>query len=158
MDPQARLSGAMAPSTHEMISGMAAGTPVMTLRGAVAVQDLLPCDRLVTRSGARVLRAVTCTQATVALVRFPAGTLGHDRPDAALLLAPGQGVLVRDWRAHALYGQSQAVVPAARLADGQVVRRMPPAPVRLFTLHLDGPQVVQAAGLDLACAPADVPA
>lgn len=153
MDPQAHSFGAQAPQSDDLPCGIAADTPVMTLRGPVAVQDLRPGDRLVTRSGARPLRAVTCTQATVAMVRFPAGTLGHDRPEDALTLAPGQGVLVRDWRAQALFGQPQAVVPAARLVDGRLVRRLPAAPVRLYTLHLDGPQVVQAGGLDLAFAP-----
>lgn len=158
MNPQARTLGPWARTHDDTTPGIAAGTPVMTLRGPVPVQDLVPGDRLVTRSGARALRAVTTAQVTVALVRFPAGTLGHDRPEDALLLAPGQGVLIRDWRAMALYGQPQAVVPAARLADGRLVRRLPAAPVRLFTLHLDGPQIVQAGGLDLAFAPADVPA
>lgn len=158
MDPQAQPLGAWALSPDDTTPGIAPDTPVMTLRGAVPVQSLMPGDRLVTRSGARVLRAVTCRQATVALVRFPAGTLGHDRPEDALLLAPGQGVLIRDWRAMALFGRPQAVVPAARLADGVTVRRLPAAPARLFSLHLDGAQVVQAGGLDLAFAPSDVPA
>lgn len=153
MDPQAQHPGAWPAS-----SGVAADTPVMTLRGPVPVQHLAPGDRLVTRSGARVLRAVTCRQAMVALVRCPAGALGHDRPEDAVLLAPGQGVLIRDWRAMALFGRPQAVVPAARLADGVTVHCLPATPLRLFRLHLDGPQVVQAGGLELAFAPVDVPA
>lgn len=158
MDPQVQHRDAWVTAPDIALSGIGPGTPVMTMIGARPVETLAPGDRLVTRAGVRVLRGLSVTEARVAMVGFPAGTLGHDRPQEALLLAPGQGVLIRDWRAKALFGQTQAVVPAARLVDGRLVQRMAEASVRLFTLHLDGHQIVQAGGLDLAFAPADVTA
>lgn len=158
MDPQVQHRDAWVTSPDLALTGIAPGTPVMTMTGARPVEMLAPGDRLITRAGMRVLRAIHVAETRVAMVSFPAGTLGHDRPTEALLLAPGQGVLIRDWRAMALFGRPQAVVPAARLVDGRIVQRLPEAPVRLYTLQMDGPEIVQAGGLDLAFVPAEVTA
>ena len=40
------------------LPGILSGTPVLTLDGEVPVQFLCPGDRIITRSGARVLRGV----------------------------------------------------------------------------------------------------
>jgi hypothetical protein len=130
--------------------GMAMGTVVMTAAGALPVEFLEPGDRVITRSGLRRVVEVQVKTGMADVVRIAASTLGHDRPAEAVTLAATQAVLVRDWRAKAMFGAPQAVVAAARLADGTLIRRERAA-VRMFTLVLDAPAVVQAGGMDLAC-------
>ena len=82
--------------------------------------------------------------------------MGHDRPDQDLLLSPGQPVLIRDWRAKALYGVEVAAIPVARLADGEFICVEAFRNARLFTLRFDEDEVIYAEGLELAC-PAFLP-
>lgn len=141
------------------LQGITAGTPVLTLEGELPVQFLAPGDRVITRSGARVLTAVEVTVVRdAAMVRISASALGHDRPENDLFVAPTQPILVRDWRAKALYGTDSAMVEAQRLADGDYIRKEVVAEVRLFTLRFAREEVIYAAGLELSCAPALIPA
>jgi hypothetical protein len=126
---------------------MVAGTMVRTLEGVLPVEYLTPGDRIVTRNGARRLTSVSVqARKMVDLVRIRASTLGHDRPEQDLLVSPGQPILIRDWRAQAIFGAPVAAVPAARLADGEFV----------FMLRFDEDEVIYAEGLELAC-PAFLP-
>lgn len=137
--------------------GMMAGTMVRTLDGLIPVEFLTPGDRIVTRAGARRLTSVSVVvRKQVELVRVKASTMGHDRPDQDLLLSPGQPVLIRDWRAKALYGVSVAAIPASRLADGEFICVETHRNARLFTLRFDDDEVIYAEGLELAC-PAFLP-
>ena len=137
--------------------GMLAGTMVRTLEGVLPVEYLTPGDRIVTRSGARRLTSISVvSRKMVDLVRIRASTMGHDRPDQDLLLSPGQPVVIRDWRAQALYGVPAAAIPAARLADGEFVCLETHRQVRLFVLRFDDEEVIYAEGLEIAC-PAFLP-
>jgi Hint domain len=136
---------------------MLAGTMVRTLDGLLPVDFLTPGDRIVTRAGARRLTSISVVaRKQVDLVRLRASTLGHDRPDHDLLLSPGQPVIIRDWRAQALYGVPVAAIPAARLADGEFICVEQHRNVRLYTLRFDEDEVIYAEGLELAC-PAFLP-
>lgn len=130
---------------------------VRTLDGLIPVDFLTPGDRIVTRAGARRLTSVSVVlRKQVDLVRVKASTMGHDRPDQDLLLSPGQSVLIRDWRARALYGVAVAAIPVARLADGEFICHETVSNARLFTLRFDEDEVIYAEGLELAC-PAFLP-
>lgn len=132
--------------------GLLAGTQVRTLDGLMPVDYLEPGDRIVTRDGARRLVAVSVrNRRMAAVVRIRATTLGHDRPEQDLLLAPGQPVMIRDWRALALYGADAAAIPASRLADGEFIVTEVLRQVRLYTLHFAGEEVIYADGLEIAC-------
>lgn len=125
-------------------AGIAAGTPVLTLDGALPVQFLSPGDRVITRSGARVLQGVEVTTVRdAALVRV----------DVDARIAAGQPVHLRDWRARALCGHAAASVPAGRLADGETLCRERRDEARLFTLRFEREEVIYAGGLELTCAP-----
>jgi hypothetical protein len=66
-------------------AGLAPGTIVFTLDGALPVEVLVPGDRIVTRSGARVLKEVTVLSgARGFLLRF-------DQPE--VIYADGQELL-----------------------------------------------------------------
>ncbi len=135
-------------------SGIAAGSMVLTLRGAVAVEDLQIGERIITRNGARSLRALECEAVTdLAVVRIAPGALGHDRPEVELTVPAGQQVFLRDWRAQAIYGTREAMIPAARLVDGEFLRAEQAGELRLFRLAFDRPEIIYADGVELACAP-----
>jgi hypothetical protein len=136
---------------------MAAGTRIRTLDGELPVEFLEPGDRIVTRSGARRLVAVSLRLAPmVDIVRLRTSTLGHGRPEADLLLGPGQPVIVRDWRSRILYNAKVAAVPSARLADGEFALREIHRKVHLYTLRFEEDEVIWAEGVELAC-PAVIP-
>lgn len=134
------------------LTGLPLGTLVMTLDGALPVEHLSPGDRVITRAGALRLRGITVTVAQDAdIVAVAQGALGHDRPGRALMLPAAQPVLVRDWRARALFGADAAVVPVARLVDGQFLARTTLPEVRLFALDFGCDAVVYADGVETAC-------
>ncbi|MGB8622907.1 MAG: Hint domain-containing protein, partial [Paracoccaceae bacterium] len=66
--------------------GLAQGSVVLTLDGALPIEFLTPGDRIITRNGARTLRGVDVRTLDQAPMRIAPGTLGHDRPDEALLI------------------------------------------------------------------------
>jgi hypothetical protein len=157
MDSEAPFSRSAGGTGIDPQPGMLAGTTVRTLEGVLPVEYLTPGDRIVTRNGARRLTSVSVqVRKMVDLVRIRASTLGHDRPEQDLLVAPGQPLLIRDWRARAIFGQPVAVIPAARLADGEFISLETHRLVRLFTLRFDEDEVIYAEGLELAC-PAFLP-
>ena len=134
--------------------GMAMGTQVMTLDGALPVEYLTPGDRILTRAGARVLRAIEMTRIQNArVVRISESTLGADVPVEAILVTQDQPILIRDWRAKAMYGAAMAMIPARRLVDGEYIRAEVVADLRLFSLHFEAAEVIYAGGLELFCAP-----
>ena len=143
----------------DAVTGLAMGTRVMTLQGALPVEFLSVGDRVVTRSGARVLRAIRVTVLQdVAVVQVAPGALGHDRPEGQMCLPAGQPVLLRDWRAQALYGAREEAVPVARLVDGEFLRAGRAAEMRLFRLEFDTPETIFADGVEIACLPQTVAA
>lgn len=95
-------------------AGLATGTNVMTLDGAIPVEFLSPGDRIITRSGMRrLVRLEAADFDDLCPCRISAAALGHDRPEADVELGPATPMHIRDWRAAALYGRNTAQVAAA---------------------------------------------
>lgn len=134
------------------VLGMLGGTTVLTLEGALPVEFLEPGDRVLTRMGARRISRIEVTVVRHArVVRIAADTFGAGKPQDEVTVAAAQGILLRDWRAQALYGAAQAVVPASRLTDGLLARSAVLAEARLYALGFEEPAVIYAGGLELAC-------
>lgn len=139
--------------------GLALGTQVLTLEGALPVEFLTPGDRIITRAGSRRLASIEMTLVQNAQVlRIAADTLGVDRPTEDLIVSPDQPIMVRDWRAKAMTGNASAMIAAARLVDGEFIRKETQAEMRFYTLRFDEDVVIYAGGLELACTPAPVAA
>jgi hypothetical protein len=142
---------------HETVAGIGAGADVLTADGAIAIEHLEPGDRIVTRSGLRPLRALRSRVWSGAAVEIAGGALGHDRPDAALRLAPGQAVRISPRVAARRAASGQPSVPgyatAAALADTPGIARAAPRPTRFYSLHFDAPEVIYADGVELLCLP-----
>ncbi|SEB58771.1 Hint domain-containing protein [Rhodobacter sp. 24-YEA-8] len=140
-------------------AGLTVGTTVLTLEGDLPVQFLAPGDHVVTRSGAKILKSIKVSvMRDAGMIRVNASALGHDRPEADCFLAPGQKIMLRDWRARALYGQDVAMIEAQRLCDGDYIRFETVSEIRLFTLAFDGDEIIYANGMELHCAGAPVTA
>jgi hypothetical protein len=133
------------------LHGLLAGALIFTQDGELPVEHLCQGDRIITRdAGYATLLSLEAAQVTTDLVRIRQGSLGRNRPPGDMLLPAGQRLLLRDWRARALYGKAQALVPASQLVDGEFVTRAGRREVRLLTLRFRRPHVIYANGLELA--------
>ena len=139
--------------THEAPvepAGVLSGSIILTLDGAMPVEHLLPGDRIVTRDyGTAILISVYRHVTRVRAVRILAGTLGDTRPDRDVILPEGQQMLVRDWRAAALFGMRQARAPASALIDGEFVVSEGLQTMTLHELRFATSQVIYVDGLEL---------
>jgi hypothetical protein len=77
------------------------------------------------------------------------------RPDQEVLLPASQEILLRDWRAKALFGAAQALVPVSRLVDGSFVCALGEIEMGLHELVFDRPHILYVDGLELASARQD---
>lgn len=152
---QATLHTAFAKTIATLDHGLAFGTTVLTLEGILPVEFLTPGDRIVTRDGAQRLSSIEVTIVQNArVIRITEGTLGIDRPEGDMIVSPDQPILIRDWRAKAVFGTPTAMVPAAQLADGEYIRAEVIPEVRFYTLRFADNAVIYAGGLELATSPA----
>ena len=140
-----------ASSETQMTIGMAQGTLVLTAEGLIPVDYLTAGDRIITRDGVRVLAHISVHVLAGEVVRVSASSQGHARPEEDVILGCDQAVLIRDWRAKALYGAAQALVPVSRMVDGEMVRREKAVGLRMYMLGFAAPQVVYAGGLEVGC-------
>ncbi len=125
------------------------------MTGPCAAEALKAADRLITRAGVLRLAGIAVRlERGAGVFRVSARALGHDRPADDILLPADQPILLRDWRAQALFGQPQAVVPLHRLADGVHIRPAPATDLRMVCLSLPRGAVLYAGGLELPSFPA----
>ena len=99
------------------------------------------------------LRSLSRHRSHTPLVRIRAGSLGHTRPERDVLLPAAQPILVRDWRARAIFGRDQALVAAARLVDGAFVTHAGEATLDLYVLDFAAPHILYLDGLEVASRP-----
>lgn len=147
--PMARAGG----KTNACEAGLAPGTTVLTMDGAIPVEFLNPGDRIITRRGVRKLKAImrhNLPEGTPRIV-VSADALGG-KPANEITLMPGQRVLVRDWRAQALWGKDIAAPQAARLVDGEHIRTETSGRQIMLSLYFGAPEILYADGLELASA------
>ncbi|SLN36373.1 hypothetical protein PEL8287_01723 [Roseovarius litorisediminis] len=146
-----RDNGKPAAQSPKEINGLMADSIVMTMQGEKQVQDICPGERIITRdSGMAVVKSVRSHTAHMRSVHIKAGSLGHTRPERDVTLSAGQNILIRDWRAQALFGVSRALVPASRLVDGEFVTFGDTITTTLYELSFDRPHVLYVDGLEVA--------
>lgn len=141
---QSTLEGPLSPA------GVIAGSIVLTLDGEMPIEHLSPGDRIITRdTGTAVLRGLHRHALRTRAVRILAGSLGDTRPDRDVILPEAQQILVRDWRAKALFGLREALAPAAALVDGEFITFEGVMTLVLYELQFEGAHVVYVDGLEL---------
>jgi hypothetical protein len=124
----------------------AAGTRILTPRGAVAVERLRQGDLVLTVSGGRErirwigYRDVDCrrhiNRERVLPIRIAAHAFGEDRPRRPLLLSPDHSVFVEG-----------VLIPVRFLVNGSTIRQTDADTVSYFHIELDRHEVVLADGL-----------
>jgi len=150
-DTVGRHDGSTAARPQMHIPGLWAKGILLTAVGERRVGDLLPGDRIITRDrGMVTLRGLTRRRLRMPVVRVKAGSLGHRRPERDALLPVSQRILLRDWRARALFDRDQALVAVSRLVDGEFVTHEGTVTLELCDLDLGGPHILYLDGLEVA--------
>ncbi|KIC51083.1 Hint domain-containing protein [Tateyamaria sp. ANG-S1] len=131
--------------------GLVSGTLLLTSDGEIPVEYLSAGDRIVTRNAGMVpLTATQSYRTTDEAVKIAAGSLGDTKPTHHVIIPAAQMVLVRDWRARAMRGAAQAVMPAGCLIDDEFITSLGPRQMTLVRLGFEAPHVVYADGLELS--------
>ena len=146
-----REGGFQPVGAEEIYTGFLADSIIMTMKGEMRVADLKEGDRVITRDqGMSVLRAVHKRTVTAPCIQIRAGSLGHTRPERDTLLPAGQPILIRDWRARAVFGAPTAMVPAECLVDGEFITLRADETYTVYELEFDTDHVIYVDGLEVA--------
>jgi hypothetical protein len=135
-----------------------AGTRIMTARGPVAVEELLPGELVLTRdNGAQPLRWVgqrhlsyneLLARPALQPVRIGPGALGAEGPERSMLVSPQHRVLIEGARAEMYFGESEVLVPAKYLTDlAEVTRALPAEGVTYVHILFDQHEIVLSDGI-----------
>lgn len=132
----------------------AAGSRIVTDRGAVAVEDLCLGDRVLTRDhGYRPIRWIGAREfSDLQLVEFPelrpiaiaAGALDGVLPLSTLTVSPQHRILMRD--VEALAGDREILVPAIALTDREGISQAVAGGVIYYHLMFDAHEVICSEG------------
>ncbi len=147
------------PLFEDAFCAFSRGTIVDTETGPVAIEDLLPGDRLITGDGdAQPLLWKGRTTLVpgrpgpqgrnLRLTRIMADSFGLQRPMSDVLAGPAARLLHRPDHLRARTGCARILTPVQRLLDGiNVIETAPPTPVELFHICLPRHAVIRVAGL-----------
>ena len=148
--------GGPAPHTGQFSSyaildtGLLQGAMLLTLDGEMPVEFLSVGDKLITRdSGVSKVKHIQHCTREIHSISFAAGSLGHTRPERDAVLAGNQMVLIRDWRARAMFNSERSLVAARSLVDDEFVIDMGMRETTLYQIFCDGPHIIYADGLEL---------
>lgn len=141
-------SGTYITSRDDPFVCFAAGTLILTIDGPRPIDALRVGDRVLTMdNGFRPIRWIS--QSTVraagdlASVRILAGTLGNDRD---LWVSPDHRMLVSDWRAEVMFGETEVLVAAKHLVNGRTIRIDPRPEITYCHILFDDHEIVFAEG------------
>ncbi|AHM05720.1 iron-regulated protein frpC [Roseibacterium elongatum DSM 19469] len=127
----------------------------MTADGLLPAAFLSAGDRIVTRRGLRPLRALIRRplRPGTRCVQVARDAFGG-KPDRDVVLMPDQRILIRDWRAQAMWQRKAAAPRITQVIDGQYVRWSDHTPEAVLQLFFGQPEILYADGLELASADA----
>lgn len=142
---------------HCIVPCFTPGTMILTNRGEIAVEDLEPGDRILTRDhGFQPLRwtarrALTAADTLAADGRFaPVRILrdafGPGLPAQDLVVSPQHRMLLGGTRAEMLFGETEVLVPAIHLVGLPGIERAGPGAVTYIHLLFDTHQIIHADG------------
>ena len=132
------------------LAGIPQGFDILTCEGALPVETLVKGDRVISRTtGSVALLGVRCRVLETHVVEVAPNVLRDYTQTDCLILPAAQRVLLRDWRAKALFGQPQAVAPVGALVDHGFIRDLGMQEICVFDLSFTRDQVIYAAGLEM---------
>lgn len=150
-----------APPFEEAFAAIGRGAIVQTEMGPVAVEDLLPGDRVKTESnGFQTLRwrgtmtivpgAQNRRPEMGTMTRLTADAMGFGRPGPDLVLGPSARVLHKAPGISTLTGSEVALIPARDFIDGaSIIELKPIAPVHCYQLGFDGHETINVNGIEI---------
>ena len=152
-----RIEKGNSPSTTVPATGLVRDTIVLTRSGEVSVQDIRAGDYIISRDAGLIrVQDVVHHHVLMQAISIAAGSLGDTRPETDIVLPADQLILIRDWRAQALFGRDQALVPASTLVDGEFIRDQGHQALDLYSVKFEHQHVIYAGGLEVASARAAV--
>lgn len=138
----------------DLVTSFARGTLIETVSGQVAVEDLVPGDRLMTAdNGPQVLRWIgACLplsdrgpQAASRFVRIRADAFGPALPSHDIVVSERFRLLRSDRINQSLHGGAQVLVPIGRMIDGvNVVEVRPGEALEFFAIVCDSHEIISA--------------
>ena len=149
------------PEFEGAFCAIARGTLIATDTGPVAVEDLLPGDRVCTHdNGPQTLQWIGSmaiaphetnqTEGMGNLARINADSFGLGRPMPDLVLGPRARLLRHDAALVSALGTTAALAPITAFIDGDTILKITPAtPVRVFHLAFSSHQIICANGLEI---------
>ena len=136
-------------------TGLLHGAMLLTLDGEMPVEFLSVGDKIITRdTGVSKVMHIQRSTRRVNVVALAAGSLGHTRPERDAHLAGDQMILIRDWRARALFNSERVLVAARALVDGEFVTDLGLIETTLYQIFCNSPHILYADGLELGTADA----
>lgn len=155
-----RIAPAM-PTFEDAFCALARGSIIATDEGPIAVEDLLPGTRVLTRdngaqpllwAGSMTLLPSIPDQPDSAgkLSRVTADSFGLGRPMPDLLLGPSARLFRRDAVLVSAMGTKAALAPITAFIDGDTVLEITPVtPVPVYHLAFECHQIIFANGLEV---------
>lgn len=139
------------PSDLSGPAGLGPDVAIRTPGGFVAAAALRVGDCVITARGPRTLVQVdhVSLPPTVAMIRFRHLVLAPGTREDVLVSAT-QRIVIKDWRALAIWRKPAVAPIAASLVDGEFVTLERGAVGCLVLLHVGAPEILLAAGLELA--------
>ncbi len=132
------------------------GTLIETRRGPVAVEDLAPGDRVLTRdNGYQPIRWIgqrTLGPADLVLrpqlqpVRIARGALSANEPEADLIVSPQHRMLLSGSRAELFFGEPEVLAAALHMVGRPGITRLTCARVTYLHLLFDSHEIIRANG------------
>lgn len=149
-----------APLFEECASAFARGTLIDTVRGPVAVEDLIPGDYIQTALGPEPITWIGSTtyiphradDATLltSLTRITADAMGLGHPPMDLLLGPAARMVVRHAKLKTLLGQEAVLALVADYIDGDRFLDVTPAgTVQLYHLMVRRHTLLKVGGVEV---------
>ena len=148
------------PFFEECASAFARGTLIETLRGAKAIEDLVPGDYIETARGAVPVTWIGSTTyapthtgnvtTLTHMTRITSDAFGLGHPPMDLLLGPAARMVVRHPRLQDLLGKDCVLAPVRDYADGdRFLEVTPMGTVQLFHLMVQRHTTIRVGGIEL---------
>lgn len=132
------------------------GTLIATPKGEVAVEQLVPGDRVITRdNGIREIRWISARKIDHGIlvanphlrpILIGQGSLGNGLPERDLMVSPNHRLLVARDRAQLHFDEAEALVAAKHLVGARGIREVECGGTTYIHFMFDGHEVVLANG------------
>ena len=140
----------------EKIACFTPGTRIETKQGRVAVEDLQPGDRVMTRDNGyqsirwvgrrRLSAAELAAQPQLQPVRIAKGALGDGLPEVDMVVSPQHRMLLSGTRAELFFGEAEVLAAALHMVGAPGIERIAVREVTYLHLMCDAHEIIRADG------------